>query len=618
MKRILPLLLMSVFALSSYAQLTSLSPTQTSNVSEEIINFRRVMNSPNAPFLEKIPAPVNGVYHIKNLNIPHFDINYMVEPSKLAYSSSLVPGHPKRPSFSTQLSISTREITITLEDKNIFLDSDWDEKGNAVKPQDPFKPVWGCMNSQTTYKKSIYLTNGTRIPCKPRYTCSHTSQTLSRGSRGSAGAYANDQIINGVRHRAGTSDPYPPVNFNHKQTIRYSIPQMASAVGLTSKQLAGMIALYGMIYIPLNQEVSLWGLESSHKDIMTYTLAKLYNLNEAYLDSLQERLGDMHEYNWHQLSSKTSDLIKIYKEGTPEAFRTAAREYTSLSERLRPLLRGSKYALVSIYDNMEIMARIAASYAKEDNKELDNVVREAEEMYKDEAYNVYFRFHKAFLFETFKTSFKTAYCAHFGGQMLLRYLANKEAQEYYSKNENGKEEFSALLLAYITSVSAEGRKGNFTYAERGVDVYSGFCNLEKNGKIAEIHPDAKLYACEVAFYNSLNQMIKMMERKPINKETALYPFSSAKLELTRDAEIFYAHYLVALEAYNAYAALYKEQNQKEPTPENSKGIASMQQMLNTKFVRTAEERALDNDILEIYRGTEILQNKADVKMIDIN
>ena len=81
-----------------------------------------------------------------------------------------------------------------------------------------------------------------------------------------------------------------------------------------------------MIYIPLNKEVSLWGLESSHKDIMTYTLAKLYNLNEAYLDSLQERLGKMYEHYWFQLTSKTSDLKKIYEEGTPEAYRTAERK----------------------------------------------------------------------------------------------------------------------------------------------------------------------------------------------------------------------------------------------------------------------------------------------------
>lgn len=616
MKKIASLLSAALLTLSASAQLTSLSSIETSDVSDEIINFRRVMNSPNAPFLKKIPAPVNGVYHIKNLNIPHFDINYMVEPSKIAYSSSLVPGHPKHPSFSTQLSISAKEITITLEDNNIFLDSDWDEQGNAVKPQDPFKPVWGCMNTQTSYKNSIYLTNGTRIPCRARYTCNHTSQTLSRASRGSAGAYANDKVINGVRHRAGTSDPYPPVNFNHKQTIRYSIPQMASAVGLTSKQLAGMIAMYGMIYIPLNKEVSLWGLESSHKDIMTYTLAKLYNLNEAYLDSLQKRLGKMHEHYWFQLTSKTSDLIKIYKEGTPEAFRTAAREYTGLSERLRPLLRGSKYALASIYDNMEIMARIAASYAKEDNKELDNVIKEAEEMYKDEAYYVYFRFHKAFFTEAYSFS-KTAYCAHFGGQMLKNFLANKEAQKYYRKNENGEGDFSALLLAYITSVSAEGRKGNFSYAERALDIYSRFRILEEKGEFGvTFHPNTKLYACEVAFYNSLNQMIKIMEKKPINSKTAYYPIGNR--ELTRDAKEFYAHYLVALEAYNAYATLFKEQEKEEPTSENSTGIATMQQMLKTKFVRTSEEKALDNAVLEKYRTNRILQNNTGIEMININ
>ncbi len=614
MKKIASLLSAALLTLSASAQLTSLSSIETSDVSDEIINFRRVMNSPDAAFRKKIPAPVNGVYHIKNLNIPHFDINYMVEPSKLAYSSSLVPGHPKHPSFSTELSISAREITITLEDKNIFLDSDWDEQGNAVRPQDPFKPVWGCMNSQTTYKNSIYLTNGTRIPCRARYTCSHTSQTLSRGSRGSAGAYANDKVINGVRHRAGTSDPFPPVNFNHKQTIRYSISQMASAVGLTSKQLAGMIAMYGMICIPLNNEVPLWGLESSHKDIMTYTLAKLYNLNEAYLDSLQERLGKMHEHYWFQLQSKVPNLKKIYEEGTPEAYITAAREYTSLSERLRPLLRGSKYSLASIYDNMGIMARIAVSYAKKDNKEMDNVIKEAEEMYKDEAHYVYFLFHTSFLWETFY-ALKTAYCAHFGGQMLKNFLANKEAQKYYRKNENGEKNFSFSLQAYITSVALEGRKGNFSYAERALDIYSGFRILEKKGEFGiTFNPETKLFACEVAFYNSLNQMIKIMEKKPINNKTAYYPTSNR--ELTRDAKEFYAHYLVALEAYNAYATLYKEQNQKEPTPENSNGIASMQQMLKTKFVRTAEEKALDNRILEEYGGTQYLQESAHIRMID--
>lgn len=616
MKKIASLLSAALLTLSASAQLTSLSSIETSDVSDEIINFRRVMNSPDAPFLKKIPAPVNGVYHIKNLNIPHFDINYMVEPSKLAYSSSLVPGHPKHPSFSTELSISDREITITLEDKNIFLDSDWDEQGNAVRPQDPFKPVWGCMNSQTTYKNFIYLKNGAKIPCTPTYTCSHSSQTLSRGSRGSAGAYANDKVINGVRHRAGTSDPFPPVNFSHKQTIRYSIPQMAQALDITEDEVAAMIALYGIACIPLNKEISIWWLEDSHRDIMTYTLAKHYYFDEAFLTSIQEGLSSRYESYWNGLIGQVPSLINIYKECSPEEFRKYARMYTKTSEKCLPLLRGSSYALASIYAHMEILAKIAASYAKEDNKEMDNVIKEAEEMYKDEAYYVYFRFHKAFFTEAY-ASFKTAYCAHFGGQMLKNFLANKEAQKYYRKNENGEGDFSALLLAYITSVSAEGRKGNFSYAERALDIYSRFRILEEKGEFGvTFHPNTKLYACEVAFYNSLNQMIKIMEKKPINSKTAYYPIGNR--ELTRDAKEFYAHYLVALEAYNAYATLFKEQEKEEPTSENSTGIATMQQMLKTKFVRTSEEKALDNAVLEKYRTSRILQNNTGIEMININ
>lgn len=619
MKRIILSGILCLCAFISDAQISSLSQEE-GTVSDYIIRYRRATSNPDAAFMQYITAPKNGVYNIKNLSIPHFDINYMVDIDKLAYSTSLVPGHPKHPSFKTNVAISKNSITITLEDNNIFLASDWDERGNAVRPKDPFKPVWGCMNTKTTYSKVIGLCSGINLPCKASYSCTHTSATLSRGTRQPGHSYSNDVVINGKVHRQGSTDYYPPVNFNHKQTITYSIPQMAQNMNMTDREIAALIVLHGVLYIPLNKEYAYWNLSETHQDIITYTLSKLYNFDEKYLISFEQSLNNRFEQEFEVVKELSTSVYRlITKESDAAKVRNEFLGYEKKMKKILPLLSGSRdYAISTLYVNNTIKAHLATTYALDGNFEaMNNVIKDALSVIEEWPFPVVQNFWRSMCHGLFNIGASRP-MAHYTGQMFAGLIKNDEALELYSrpKYELEQEGYSDLFSKYIMSTALAMRQGDNSQAENALYIYKQ--RKEKLAPIVKtIDPSVGIFVCEISFHNAIDKMLKILDETPINRQTVLFPARQGGYTLTKLGMEFYAYYMVALESYNKFLILYRELYDREPTEESSKIFAGMKKTMNEKFLRTSQEAAFDREILDAYSNTNTIQDKTGIMMVEV-
>lgn len=600
---------------SAHAQITSLGGNDDGgNESVKGIHFK--FDNPNASFKKHIPEPVNGVYKISGKTtgmisdpnsyqgklIPHFDMGgYMgfLMPLEYAYSGAAA-GQPTNPSFVSDLSISKTAITFKLTDKNIFIASGFDENGDAVRPKDPFTLIWGCTAGTRTYNLGIQLGNGFIIDTKPSYTCTHSSQVLPRTGRapGQDEAVATSKAsvrvtTGGLKVRTANADYFPPVNFTHTQTITYSISQMAQLCGLTDKEMAAMIVLYGIKTIPLNKTNCAWRLKDTDSDIISYCLYKLYNLDDATITATEQKMKDKLQ---EKLNANNSDLDKLY--AIKDFKNVNGAELLALA---KPIAERCKKAAFDTTDRDQLdkaatqyanaHAYVVLAYA------LQNNMQEASKQFVDGA-NLFQglpylqRFYKILVSEKLTLAKKwdmAAFCSADMFRDLSASPAQKKELTDTAKvtrimSDRIRQNFGFMML----NAHAACRAGEKRSRDMVLDAYRNFADAP----FILNNYNYSMAACELLFYQVIDEMREMLDEKPINRETAFYAG-----RLDGRAERFYGNYQLALQAYNTYVELYKKDNNGKPI-EESVGLKCMDKYMKENFYRTSEEKAFDEEMLK--------------------
>ncbi len=609
-------------------QLTSFSSIgkdDETELSDGIANIRRIMNT-DASHMKHLSEPVKGVYAIKNISIPHFNISTMVDVDMLAYSSSLTPGHPTKPYYSYYVEVSQQEIVVFLEERDIFL-----ANVGLGRPKDPFKPVWNCMDSKTVFEMPIVLENGVTIPCKISYSCLHEAVEMPRGVQavGDDGSIADHELAknikqqrrNSKRSSGGAKDYYPPINFSHCQIVSFSIPQIASAMNMTTKEAAAMIALYGISRMPLNKDVFIWELEKLERDLISYALVKLYDLDENYLASFE---ASMVEKQTNRISS-TQDIgkrlsdIKINKTTKGSDIRAIAVDVANESHKtalIMPEDNPGKYNMMLTYCNAKAME--AVSYALDKNTDMMNEkIREAMLFVdKDPYFFLFFMSLTDYLYDA-----EIYYPAVFYGIQMFGKLSEKpNKQDFFHSDRRRVQMFlTENLIKFIQSCTKVALTRDKTAYEKGLEVFQ-ICKKKDMASVVEIKPLTQMSICELSFYYSVSQMLEILSKNTIDKQH-IYDYESEYGRIVGGAirwvgKQFYAHYSVALESYNTYCSLYRKFYGKEATEENCESIAAMNKYLKEKFIRLKDEAAFDNTMLNMNRQGAF-NEETNIKMVDI-
>ncbi|MBQ0049294.1 MAG: hypothetical protein KBT12_03500 [Bacteroidales bacterium] len=584
-----------IFSQNVLCQITSLSSNVVKD--EKIARLHNRIDGSDARFRKFISAPVNGVYTINgytkgNINDPdsyhgllisHFDLNAFA--LELGYASASVAGMPATPTFMTDISISKNAITIKLTDKNILLDSDFDQKtGNAVRPKDPFTRSWGCNSGKRTYDLGIRLKNNFNLMSKVSYTCSHSSTVMSRN-----GASSRTNAITGKKTWGGRIDYYPPVNFNHTQTITYSITQMAQTLGVTPKEIAALIVYEGIQSIPLNNQNSVWELTNVEEDIIRYCLHTLYSLDDEFMMSVEAKIKNNAASG---MASSKGDLEKLLAiKLSPE---TNAEELRGLAQKTVDQFR--KHMAAAIDEAQSIDAGVGCALAqsflitayalKKQYKEVERLWKEGLELFGEKMYP-YMKFQMATCFylssiEEYEKS------VIYGAHVFYVLSENPNIQRAFTRVDaaDKRQELMNTFRNVIFGGLMAAREGKKAPQDLALMAYREFCQspvIETNNYVSS------MYACELYFYELIGDMQKSLGKKPLNERTY-------KEWDTFELAKFYNNYSLALECMNSYEKLYKI-IYKTTSTENSKGIKSMNNYLQKNFFRTSEEAAFDRKML---------------------
>lgn len=587
-------------------QMTSLS---TNNVKDEkIARLHYRIDGNDARFRKFITGPVNGVYNIKGytkgniynpesyhgLLIFHFDINEFGD--RLAYASVTIEGIPTQPTFKTDISISKNAITIKLTDNNILLDSDFDQKtGTAVRPKDPFTTVWGCTTGQKTYDLGIRLKNNQNLMSKVSYTCSHSSAVMARN-----GASSRTNAITGKKTWGGRIDYYPPVNFNHTQTITYSITQIAQNLGITPREAAALIVYEGIQSIPLNKQHSAWELSDVEEDIIRYCLYKLYDLDDQTLMTVETKIK---ENTARSMASSDSNLDKLLAiKLSPE---TNADELRILAQKTVDQYRKNMSAAVDEVQYIDAgvgcalaQSFLITSYAlKKQYNEVDRLFKEGTQLLSKKMYPLMkFQMATCYYLSLTKEYDKSAIYGSRAFQLLSEVPNIQDAftrRDAAEKRQELMYTFQNVILGGLIAA----REGKLEARKLALTTYCEFCQspvIETNDNTSS------MYACELYFYELIDEMHKALAKQPLNESTY-------KEWTTFDLAKFYINYKLALECMNTYEKLYKIINNTTST-ENSKGLKSMKSYLQKNFLRTSSEAAFDQIMIKKQFNTSN-QNK---------
>lgn len=629
MKKYLVFVIVSLHVLFSNAQLTSFSSIvedDRTELSDGIANIRRIMNNTDASYMKHLSEPVKGVYAIKKISIPHFDLNTMVDVDMLAYSISTTPGHPRKPFYSYSVEVSQNEIVVFLEDRDIFL-----ANVGSGPPQDPFKPIWNCMNSKTVFEMPVVLENGMTLPCKISYSCLHEAVEMPRGVqiRGDDGSIVDNELAKNImlrrsnrsRSRRGAVDYYAPINFSHNQIVSLSIPQIASTMNMTNKEVAAMIALYGISRMPLNKNVFIWELKKLERDLISYALVKLYDLDENYLTSFD---ASMAEKQANRISSaqnigkKLSD-IKINKTTKGSDIRAIAVDVANESHKTALIMQennSDKYKVMLTYCDAKAME--AVSYALDkDTDAMNEKIRETMLFVdKDPYFFLFFMFLTDYLYDA-EIHLPAVF---YGTQMFGKLSEKANKQDFFYPDRRGAQLFlTKNLIKFIQSCTKIALTRDKTAYEKGFEVFQ-ICKKKDMASVVEIKPLTRMAICELSFYYSVSQMLEILSKNTIDKRH-VYDNESEYGRivggaLRRVAKQFYAHYSVALESYNTYCNLYRKEYRKDATEENSEGIAAMNKYLKEKFIRTKDEASFDNSMLNMNTQGRF-NEETNIKMINI-
>lgn len=600
------------------AQTTSLSSNNEGNSVLAKLHMR--IDNPNANFRKYISPDQNDSYTIrgytsgnisdpnsyKGMLIPHLDINIFGD--KLAYASAAAQGLPTTPSFKSSLLISKNVITIKLSDNDIYLDSEFDPKtGAAIKPKDPFSILWQCTSGQHTYDLPIILEGYFYLNCKASYVCSHSSKVLPRTGRSAMddelleNSNAGEKILpNGQRIKTGSYDAYPPVNFNHTQTVTYSLTQMAQSLGCSTQELAALMVYHGIKIIPLNKDkLSFWKLSDTEKDILSYCLYKLFNLNDAIIMATVEKFNNKTASATESINKELDKLLSIQL--SPD---TNADELRALAKVLSEKCRNN--ADKSFDDLLKTNALnqfyVAQSYLttayalKKQYIEADRLVKETKEYLENQIRPVaLLRYYMTQCYQLgqIKEFDKAVSC----GGVAFDYINEISSLEKFLSMPGAKDVKDELNLTFaniITDAIAADRTGNSKARLSALNVYQAYFY----SPLITVNAKQSLSACELLFYFLIDELRDSLRKKPMNQQTAY--FMGRIDDRTKE---FYHNYQLALEILNTtYPKLYEEAYQKSIS--ESFGMKYMQEYMKKNFYRTPEEDAFDKKMLNTkYSGT---------------
>lgn len=586
-----------------------------------LAELHRRIDNPNANFRQYISSTENGTYAIKGytkgstndpdsykgLLIPHFDINIFGD--NLAYASGAAPGLPTTPAFKSDLLISKTAITIKHIDNDIYLDSEFDSKtGNAIKPKDPFTTLWQCKSGQYTYDLPIVLDGYYYLNCRASYTCSHSSKVMPRTGRSAS----DDEFLensnagirtlpNGQKYKTGSYDAYPPVNFNHTQTVTFSLTQMAQNLGCSTQELAALMVYHGIKMIPLNKDmISFWVPSDMEKDILSYCLYKLFNLNDELILTTLEKFNNNTVRSTEELDSEIARLEenKLSPSTNADELMTLAKK---ISVRCRNNADKSFESLLRINALSQFcvaQSYLATAYAlKKDFTNADRIVDETKEYldYRmmDLALLRFYMLHSYHVGCIKEYELATSFgCVAFNfiheKTVLEEFLSSPEAVEDLKNDVN------TTFVNVIQNATAADRTGAPKARGLALNVYQTFFN----SPLVTISPKLSLNACELFFYSLIDEMRNSLENEPLNQDTAYFMG-----RITNRAKEFYNNYQLALEIlHTIYPPKYEEWYKKSIS--ESQGITYMQEYMKKNFYRTAEEDAFDKKMLESkYYGT---------------
>lgn len=598
----------------------------------------------NDEFQQYVSAPVNGVYTIKGsitnlgdvdtykgLLIPHFDINNEVLEDNYAYSSIMAPGLPTTPAYYSTLSISKTAITIKNTDKDIYIDSDFDPKtGNAVRPKDPFTKLWSCTSGKHTYTLPVTIEGFRTIKCTVSHTCSHSSKVLPRNGRSAdeddflwnsnAGVKT---LPNGKKYKTGSYDAYPPVNFNHTQTITYSLTQMAQSIGCTTKELAALIVYYGINEIPLNKdEKCVWYLEYLHTKVLSYCLYKLFDLDDATIRATVDKFnGNSHEStapsapNVEKPKNTDNTLASLEKE--LDKLTSIQLSPSTNAEELRVMAKGlsDKYRAIADNASMDLdqinalncfyiaQGSLIVSYVlKKEYSEADRLYKDTEEYFTKKGKffpHIRFYMYLCYKLSQIKEFERSANC----GLAAFNLLDNDPQVKGYITQPAYKEVVKELDYTYFRVLDAglsADRAGYHSPRIPALNLYRSYFS----SPLVTNNRKTSLKACEMYFYCLIDEMHDILDKGPINKQTAYY-----KGQLVDRAREFYNNQQLMNEVVHSYIILYKEENKKDIL--ESVGIKCMMEYKEKNLYRSSKDEIFDQKMLKTkHNGSN--------KMIPIN